>query len=330
MTVGVTHLKNCFISLAGAVLLSAAALVSCQKELCYDHTHQMGWLEVRYQWDDCEGNPAPVSTNLAMFREGSSTAIEESFAGSSGGRVVLPKAKFRLIGYNSDTENLSSRGSSWENYEIYVRSADLTRLTRLFNGTRSVPRALGAEDEVTTFAPDPLWTSASDWQEVVPDNVTYVDMQMEDATSQITVVIVNMPNVEYMTDCFATISGLSMSWQPALHHCSDTRVTQPVTMRRDGKGVVGTMRYFGHCPSISHPGEHMLMLYVGLTDGQRLYYSFNVTDMMHRQSHEGEGWPSEVEIVIDEEVPLPEPITSEGMDIQVGDWQEISIDIPLL
>ena len=306
----------------------AAALTSCQKERCYDHDHGVtdaNILRVQFGWNEApDANPATM--RLAVFSEGAQP-VQVPFSGKAGGEVKLNDGAYSLIGYNSDTEVLGTRGDNWNDFEVYSLETQMTTVSRLFATTRNVPKSRGTEEQPLVFEPDELWTSAVGNVTVHSQGVATVTMPMEVATCEYVFTINNVPNIEYITGAAATVSGMSGSWYPARGSSSDDQCIMPFEMQlQGGVRLSGKVRTFGHCPYHEEGDEHQhqLTVYFELTTGQKYYYSFDVTDTLHDGKHWFEGG-TETYIELDE-IPIPKPLTNgTGLQPNVDEWMEVPI-----
>lgn len=327
-------LKDCTIRGAWAVV-TLAALASCDsdlRELCYDHSHQDSQLNVRFDWAAVGDEAQPASMALGIFAK-DAQPVQTAFYGRDGGEVALLPYTYSFIGFNDDTEGLFHRGESWESFEIYAQRTEFTRLTRMFAGSRGgVPMARNTEEQPLVFEPDQLWTSALGERTLTVVGTERITMQMEDAITEYTFTINNVENLSYAVEVMATLSGMSESWVPALHHGSATHCVMPCRLEGEGTMLTGTVRTFGHCygEGSSH-ASHMLTIYAEMKDGSKVYFVTDVTDAMHDADHVSEGGTghTEVPIVIDQ-LPLPKPIVNgSGLQPEVGEWTEVFISIPM-
>lgn len=317
---------------AMALLTALSSCDSDLRELCYDHNHKGADLQVRFDWRD---NPdaQPASMALAIFAEGAQP-VQTAFHGRDGGVVNLLPYTYRFVGFNDDAENVFSRGTDWEAYELYAQETSFARLTRMFATTRSVPMARNTEDQNVILEPGMLWSSALGTTTLTAVGEESVTMLMEQAVTEYSFTITNVENLSYAVEVMATLSGMSGSWQPASHSGSDTECLIPFTLTGEASTLLGSVRTFGHCPGKgSNHAEHMLTIYAEMKDGSKVYFVTDVTDAMHDSNHlnpgEGGTGHTEIPIVIDK-LPLPKPITNgSGLQPDVDEWTEVFVTIPM-
>ncbi len=274
--------------------------------------------------------PQPSAMRLAPWAMGfTGVPSERVYVGRDGGELWLRAGLWQLIGYNSDAADVFQRGTSWATFEMYSNGAPLRTMAQMFAGRRAIPVARGTEEQPIIYEPGELWTSASAEEEVVLNQSREIAMPMQDATSLLTIVIDSVENLPYISECVATVSGMAGSWSPTQGRCSDTECIIPFNMHRVEDVLFGDVRNFGHCPNALNTHEHLLVIYVGMADGRRIYYTFDITVAMHDVSPVGFGWPLNVEIDL-RGLPVPQPVNeSGGMDPTVGEWEEEEV-IPSL
>ena len=295
-------------------------LVSCDhKELDFTGVAD---LSVEFTWDNVSG-ANPSSMMLAAFTKGSQP-VQKHLSGRNGGYIMLPEGNYQLIAYNSDTETFHTLGSTWESFEICANLTDFASTSRMFAGTRAIPRGSGTENQDIVEEPDPLWTSATSDITITGTVGRVARMPMEAATFELAFTIKNVKNLEYISDVLATVSGMSGSWFPAQHRCSDPLCIIPFNLSASGTSLSGKVRTFGYRQDSDV--EHLLVIYTEMSDGSKLYYTFDVTDAMQEASIE---YDETINIEL-EELPLPRPIQNgTGLHPDVMDWQEITIDLPM-
>ncbi len=105
---------------------------------------------------------------------------------------------------------------------------------------------------------------------------------------------------------------------------SDDLVTMPFTLAisDDNTELRGQFLTFGECPN--NKANHILTIYLFLSDGSKWYYSFDVTDQVRNAPD-----PRHVNIVVSGLV-LPRPLQSDaGLHPEVNDWQTETVDIKM-
>ena len=284
-------------------------------------------LTVLFDWS-AVSDANPSSMMLSVF-SGSSQPVFKPLQGKDGGGIMLPAGDYQMIGYNEDTEVLYTKGDKWGSFEICSQPTEFELKSRMFARSRAVPRGAGTENQQLIEEPDQLWTSVCEKATVTGIVGRKVTMEMETATFVLNFVIKNVDNIEYITDILATVSGMSGSWIPAQHKCSDTECLIPFQLTKKDDTFSGSVRTFGYRRT-GNNGEamkHLLVVYTEMTDGSRRYYTFDVTDGVNKADP---ATGNKVEIVL-EEMPVPKPIenNSAGLLPDVVEWEEIVIPLKM-
>ena len=286
-------------------------------------------ISINYDWNDCP-DANPKSMRLMVFREGKQPEPFPS-QGADGVTLVLPASTYSFIGYNSDTEVLTAKGSTWESFEIASMTTSLEKASRMFNNSRAIPMARGTENEDIIYEPDPLWSSAVDGIDLAHDSRHYYYLPMMADTHIYSFAINDVDNLESITEIIATISGVSGSCIPSLGEPSNTHCVVPFKMKpASGNSIAGTVRLFGHCPHQDSASKHHLVVYLQMKDGSRWYYTMDITDYMHDEDHSFNGNGNTSVPIVLPELPIPEPLTNgSGLQPSVEEWQEITVNVPL-
>lgn len=304
------------------LLLVQLLLTGCEhKDLTYDDSAD---LQVRFDWTDTKGEMAPM---LFVVFSAESAPITKTFASSHGGNVVLLSQKpYTFIGYN-DPEYLTTRGGTWDKFEICCKTTSLELFSPLFSRTRRAPRAAGTESQAVIEQAERMCTSASAISSLNFGSNT-ITMQQQEATETYTFTITHVENMLYIKGLSASISGMSASWYPSRSRCADTQCIVPFTMEEVEENTLsGSVRVFGHCP-LETKSDHMLVLYLELNDGTKWYYTFDVTEQMHDGSSQTD---DRVTAITLDGLPIPKPITnSSGLQPEMDEWNEIILDYPIL
>lgn len=318
-----------------AILLLAA--VACHKDLVRWPNYLKTHFSIRYDWTDAPtANPSVMKFIAYPADEGQQ--LDFGFTKKTGGEIDLAAGDYQALTYNDDTETLFTRGTQWVTFEIFTRETTLANYSKLFNTTRSIPRGSGSDDEMIIEEPDMLWTgSVPEVLKAGDNSEETVTVHMQTSVFVYKFVIEGVANLEYVTDIFATVSGMSGSMFPSTGKPSDTHCTIPVTVTKVGSTTLEcVVRSFGHCPELEGNVEsllanHHLMVYASLSDGTKWYYDFDVTDDLHEPSNVtiDEDGITEIEIKL-EELPFPRPIADDsGLHPNVEEWHEIEMDIVL-
>ena len=309
-----------------SILLLTVILIlgGCEhKELCYDHRHNVE-LEVVFDWSKSPGG-SPYLMDLYLLPEGGGRTEHYQFGRNrnseiTGGKISVPIGRYRAICLNSDSETNMLRGTdSWESFEVYTITGSLLS-TLSASGVRAdePPRAEGTDDERVAYAPDGLLVGIEqNLQLTVPGNSYRVTFTPENALCNYTVRVVNVTNLKYTQGVSGTLSSMAGGLLAGNGELTDERVIMSFNGKSDWEvsTITGTFHVFGHCPAVPNP--HWLTIYAVLSDGRKIYKSYDVTDQVHNAPD-----PRNVEILIDG-LELPKPITNgSGFQPGVDNWQD--------
>lgn len=313
--------------LSAALLLGAA---SCEhKDLTYE-TARTADVDVVFDWREAP-DASPASMSLYLFPQQGGEALRYEFIGREGGTIRVPVGNYDAICLNSDTEGLVYRnGERFESFEVTSQTTDLlsTGLTGLGVRSDTAPRAEGTEDERVALAADTLWSDSGQDISLAEQAVrSRITLYPEFAVCRYRVEITDAENLKYVSGLSATLSSMSGGVQPGPGSVSEERVTHPFALRKceDGTSLAGDLLVFGHCPSES--GNHTLMVYAMLSDGNKFAYTFDAEEVT-RQIHSA---PDPRNVVIRlRGLPLPKPIVNGGgFQPEVEDWEQVDVGIAM-
>lgn len=309
-----------------AMLAVAAGLTGCNhKDLILEHDHSVE-IDVVFDWRNAP-DADPASMSLYMYAPDGRTPLRYMFANRDGGEVIVPYGTYSGIGLNSDdTDWAHTRNTdSADGFEVYTSEAD--ELTAYGLDAVTVPRARGAESERMVATPGMLWSDRVDNIEL-PEETTYkvITLYPQEAVCHYTVDILDVANLSFLhgTDIDGSISGMSESYLHGKEKASDTSVTMPfvLSMDEDEKSLHAEFLTFGESPDTDN--QHMLSVYMILTDGSKWHYTFDVTSQVHDAPD-----PRHVHIVV-HGLTLPHPISSSGgFRPNVNDWQTEHISLSM-
>ena len=320
--------------------------VACEhKDLCYHHPHKID-IRVEFDWRNApDANPEGMC--VYFYPEEGGEPRRYDFLGTRGGLITIAGGNYKVMCYNNDSESVQFRNlNSIEQHEGYTREGDI--LEPIYgNGyfSRNTPQARGAEDERVVICPDMLWggtaldvkiTKNGLFYSCVPeedkDNVLFVESSEQVITlypcEQMCLYsyeIRNVENLEGASQMCATLSGMAGTQLMASCELGRESMTLPfeaLPMRQEAK-ITGKFYTFGH--HLQNDDPHKLVLYVIFRNGQKLYYTFDVTDQVHAATN-----PRRVHIIIDE-LGLPENMGGDGggFDVAVDEWETEYVDVSM-
>lgn len=319
-----THLYKVITGCVAAMLLPL--LTACEhKDLCYDHPHSAS-VEVVFDWVNApDANPATMS--LYLYPEDGSEPMRYEFTDRAGGTIAVPVGVYDAICVNSDKE--THRIQNKERQETFEVTTGNTRSLRGTLSTRSetAPLARGAEEERSVMEPEVLWSDHAEGLEVrLEAGVQRLVLTPEFRVKLCSVEIRNVENLRHVAALSASVTGMSGGWLPGIDCLTDEKVTIPfeVHANEEKTTLTGSLTFFGHCPK--EAGEHKLMIYALMSDGNTYYYEEDVTGQFHDPAQD----PTHIVIVLDK-LPLPKPVSGGGGGLQpsVKEWQEVRIDLSM-
>jgi hypothetical protein len=316
-------------------LLFFATIVatSCEhKELCYDHLHTAR-INVIFDWMYAP-TATPKGMTLYLFSQTKSTTERYDFMNMTGGEIVAFADDYTAVCVNNDTENIryttAEVGADTDVSETMVITTATgdtpTRLNSISTkAARKAPRASTTEDQRIALEPDMIWTDRQ-------RNLTFVKgealqtltLYPQQAFCTYTVRVLNVDNIENVTEFSATLSGLAGGYIPSADQLTDELVTVPFEMAVDlDRGEIdGTFLTFGHCPGDAD-NSHIITVYAVMSDGSKYYSNIDVTEQVHNAADQ-----RNVEIVVDG-LPLPAPSMTGGFDLTVDTWNTIVIELEM-
>lgn len=304
------------------------ALTGCVHEpLCYDHPHKAR-IRVEFDWRDAP-DARPASMSVYLFpRDEVGQSIRYEFVGCEGGTIEVPLGTYDLVCVNSDTREVTYTREQTRDY-FYLSTPTTSMLSALASlGIRvqAPPRVPGTEQQRIVQEPEPLFRHRVDSIDcTLRDSERLVRMYPAPVACEYTVVIDNVPNLQYTSG----ISGALTSLSDGLHfyrgETTPVLATVPFllhTVKSAGQTLTGSFLTFGDPPDDHTP--HTIAVYVILANGEKWYHEVDVTDQVHNAPD-----PRHVYIYIDN-LPIPKPIVNGGgFHPSVDDWQNEYIDLPM-
>lgn len=309
--------------LASVYSLLAILFSSCNhKELCYEHPHIKN-LTVAFEWEKApEANPDGM---CVWFYPLDNTDINQvqrlDFSGKSGGKANLLAGRYHAVAFNNDSEVVQLGNSTdFSTHHGFTREGSL--FEPIYGSGANIAPPRGDNDERVTISPDMLWGDSGMFIEVTGDDQV-ITFYPEELVCIYTVEIRNVKNLSHTTQMCGSLSSMAphviFSDKSVGREC----VTVPFACNGDGASTInGRFMTFGHHEENEEP--HTLTLYVWMDDGSKWYYTFNVTQQVHKAPN-----PRRVNIIIDN-LDLPQPITNgSGFHPDIDDWFAETEDVEM-
>lgn len=315
-----------------SLLLSALLLLtSCEyKDLCYDHNH---WSDVRvaFDWSAVAGRIAPRGMTALFYDTSlpSQEPVRYDLPGTDGGTARLQPGDYQAATYNYDTETILYRGMERAaTLEAYTRQSSIEEGTQLASTRGSMPRAANTEQEPVILEPDPLCAAVCEPFALTQNESRTVTLTPEMRCHEVTVTILNVPNLQYAGQFGGALTGLAPSVNVQTGQLGEGCATQAFTAHVAGDStLVMHFRIFGHCPQASQGvyNSHVLTVYAILADGSKWYYNTDVSLQLHDPAKSPDDYKVTIEL---HDLPVPKPIVNgSGFQPSVDGWQGIEIDV---
>ena len=312
-------------SAAYIAIAAATIFASCQKDLCYDHTHDSR-LEVRFEWSRSTPDGA-MAMRAYLFPKQGGKPLTADFAGTNGGMMDAGYGGYSAIGVSQPDETTRIVADRYE--DAYAIASETELLSeKSFGISTKVPMPNGAEDETVRMQPSYLYADTCSSMTVSSVN-RVLTMRPVSLVDTIDVRVEGVDNLEYVVGMSAAISGLCPAVSLRTLQPVDEMCTVPMTMERLGdKKIGGRMLVFGHCPN-EEIHRHVLTIYTMLEDGKKYYFNNEVTDKMHDLAHpEEKPHNKHIEIIIPN-LPIPDPVEHGSFNPDLDGWKEVNEDIDM-
>ena len=316
-------------------LIGLMALTSCEyKELCYDHNHARDYnlmlrlnlkLDLDLELDvDEEAHTkivVPDYMKVCFYNPISGTLRNTEFVEGEGGPLHTASGLYDMVVYSFGTEYVQIRGEdNVGTIEAFTSDITLTKAAALAGFTRS-----GEHD-----APGPIIYT--------PDHLLVAHKQIEIPTYSATDTVVtvtanaativetygfevnNIKGLEYVAsvEAFVTNQARSSFFGRGEVSSEPATISFPVEVDRKKGSIHTTFNTFGKLPGESHSFLYILIID---TSGEEYHISTDITDQFEKEDHE---------IVIDEEIDIPQPRSSGGgIAPTVNPWEEENHDVPI-
>lgn len=317
------------------VILSTLLLVSCKtdlRELCYDHNHWSN-VQVAFEWAAVTGIMAPKGMTVLFYNTASvaQEPIRYDMAGMEGGHAQLQPGRYQAATYNYDTETILFRGmENIETLEAYTRLSSIEESTQMSPTRASMPRAATTENEPVILEPDLICATGCEAFDMGAGDRRTVTLTPEMRCHEVTVTILNVPNLQYTGQFGGALSGLAPSVNVLTGKPGDGCVTEAFTAHVEGEStLVMHFRIFGHCPLAAQGthNKHLLTIYAILADGSKWYYTEDVSNQMHNPALSANDYKVNIEL---HDLPVPKPIVNgSGFQPSIDGWQGVEINVDM-
>lgn len=308
------------------IIAGMLSVTSCDhKDLMMEEpTMHLCRTRVVFDWSSAsEANPA--SMELCLYPEGADNHLSFNLSGKEGGYISLEPGTYTAISMNNDDLDWAIYRNTHDvdDFEVYTHDASEVGA---FRHLISHLQTRVVEGERLAATPEMSWSTRSDNFSISRENgENVITLYPEDIMSHYTVEVRDVANILSARGevVIGSLSGMAEGYRHGSRKCTDVTVTMPFSMTADYEGNTLKSEFltFGECHSLK--ADHILTVYLFLSDGSSWRYSFDVTSQISDAPD-----PCHVDIVVSG-LPLPEPVSSGGMNPEVNDWMTEDVDIAM-
>jgi hypothetical protein len=263
--------------------------------------------------------PVPEFMKACFFSpEGGNLSLDH-FVESTGGDLSVASGTYTLLVYSFGTEYVQIRGEgSLETIEAFTSDITASKIPtyRKLAGTK-------AEEEAPIYyAPDHLLVARQTITvpEFTGENIVAVfEAEPKTICETYSFEVTNVQGVDYVQSAEAYVTNQARSYFIGRDEPSTLPGTLwfPVEVDRE-RGVLNTkFNTFGVLPGGSRTYVHFVVRNSG---GQTVSFSADITEQLASPAHE---------IVIEEEITIPQPPGSSGFSPEVNPWEEENTVVPI-
>lgn len=290
-------------------LAVAASLSSCQKELIYKTVVTDQKVEIAF-------GDVPYATMSTWLFSPPGGQLFYSLPTNRTSTVDAPSSAFNALCYNDDSDINRFEIRSWDEATVTTGATELLSRSS-FGGTNAEIPHGGDPEEPVLYQPTQLYADTCSM--FTGNKLTFAPKAV---LKEIEITVMDIENIQNLSVASAALSGMSSEFNLQSLMSQGTACTIPIelSVSKDNK-LKGTALSFGHCSEEAR--KHVLTLYFLLSDGRKIYYSYDVTTQLHT-AHDQERIELEVG-----KIKLPEVAPDGGFDPQLDSWSTIEEDIAL-
>ncbi len=315
-------------------LVITTLLASCDyKDLCYDHNHLPEYsvflklnlkldLELDLEVDEEAHTKitAPDYMKVCFYDALSGSLRNTEFVKAEGGPLHTAPDLYQMVVYSFGTEYVQIRGEGdIRTLEAFTSDITSTKASALAGFTRA------GEDDAPgpiIYTPDHLLVARREIE--IP---AYVEGDTVVTMTAIAATIVetygfevhSVVGIEYIAsvEAFVTNQARSSFFGRGEVSQEPATICFPVEVDRRNQRLHTTFNTFGKLPGESECYLHIL---ITDTDGNEYHVSTDITDQFEKEDHE---------IIIDEEIDIPQPQSGGGIAPTVDPWNEETHGVPI-
>lgn len=315
----------------GAILI----LTSCEyKDLCYDHNHEENYnlslqLELKLELDvDVEVSvethtkiEKPDYMKVMFYNPQTGTLNDNDIVGADGGHIYQAPGIYNMLVYSFGTEWTQIRGEgSINTLEAFTSDITATKASVLRAFTR-------AGEEVPQgpiiYTPDHLLV-AHEAIEIPPfteeERIITLTANAKTIVETYGFQLTNIKGIEYISsiEAFITNQARSSFFGRGEKSTEPATIYFPIEVNPSEGYIHTSFNTFGKLPGESRSFLHIM---ITNTSGEEVQISVDITDQFEKEDRE---------IIIDEEIDIPEPEDrGGGIAPTVDPWEEENHDVPI-
>lgn len=294
-------------------LAIAASLCSCQKDLAYaiDADRQ---IDVSFNWNDDN-----KKSRMAVWIFPSvGSGLFYSVPTDEVSTVDTQRGCLRAFCYNDDNDINQFEISTWEESLVTTGRTEILTKSVFGDNELNTPRG-GDEEEPVRFQPSELYC---DTCSIISDEGSYILFSPKSPLMEIDVRVKNVKGVEGVKYVSAALSGMASGLHLSTLNPTGVACTIPMDMIANADGTIrGKLLSFGRFDNFV--GKNVLTIYVLLSDGQKIYYTYDVSEKMAQS-----GGNAKIELII-EEMTIPDVQANGGFNPQLDSWNTIEEEIAM-
>lgn len=245
----------------------AASLSSCQKELIYKTVVTDRKVEIAF-------SDVPFATMSTWLFSPSGGQLFYSLPTDRTSTVDAPSSALNALCYNDDSDINRFEIMSWDEATVTTGTTELINRSSFGSTNAEIPRG-GDPDEPVLYQPTQLYADTCSM--FTGNKLTFAPKAV---LTEIEITVKEIENMQNISIASAALSGMSseMNLQSLMPQGRACTIPIELSVSKDNK-LTGSALSFGHCGEGAR--KHVLTIYVMLVNGKKVYYNFDVTDIIH-------------------------------------------------
>lgn len=283
----------------------AASMCSCQKELTYASENNERHVDISFKW-----NNNNRKSNMAVWIFPTVGAgLFYSLPTDKVSNVEAQNGQLHAFCYNNDSDINRFEVNAWKDAIATTGETDIVMKSVFGDNVKSIPRG-GDPDEPICFQPTELYC---DTCTITGDDDSLITFTPQPVLKEIEIRIVNVKGTNGIAFVSAALSGMASSMSLSTLKPCGCQCTIPIGMSVEKESVIsGNGLSFGK--NVNYYGKNILTIYVMLSDGQRIYYNYDISDRISQTANK-----TSIEVTI-EGMTVPEVQAGSGFNPNLNEW----------